>query len=153
MEAQPLCSTTEGNHASMSKNQFRILTIVTVLLTLAAWTVDGLIPNPEVDSVNYTIFSATTGADGMTESSLGFTIYTVFALFTFLLAIVGILFFKPWARTLFVLSLFLSIPFYFTNGLYVSSGTAELMYDLSMMGYGTLLALMYLSQLRQHFEH
>ena len=133
----------------MSKLNFRILVILCFTMTLFGAGFDLLFPNAIVDGVNDYIFEAEQEQDELTLiTNLIFGSLTVCAVFV---SVCGLIFFKPWARHLYVVSFLLVLPTYFTNGLYVLSGVAQLIYDLSMISSGVILALVYFCPVKNYF--
>ncbi|MBE0378953.1 hypothetical protein PPRY_a1507 [Pseudoalteromonas prydzensis ACAM 620] len=63
----------------------------------------------------------------------------------------GLLFFKSWARHIYVASFVLALPTYFMGGLIVTSGLEDLLYDLSMLMSGAVVALIYFSPVKEYF--
>lgn len=65
---------------------------------------------------------------------------------------VGIWKFKPWARTLYVVISVVFIPFYPIMGPVVMNGWQAMLYDLSLMLEGILIAMMFTGEINERFK-
>jgi uncharacterized membrane protein len=77
---------------------------------------------------------------------------TIVLLVILIATYVGLFLFKRWARVLFVMGFVVSIPTYFMDGLFVSSGLEQLLYDACLLTYGAIIAVAYYSPVKRFFE-
>jgi uncharacterized membrane protein len=77
---------------------------------------------------------------------------TIVLLVILIATYVGLFLFKRWARVLFVMGFVVSIPTYFMDGLFVSSGLEQLLYDACLLTYGAIIAVVYYSPVKRFFE-
>ena len=133
----------------MDKKPFQFVVICTMLISLFSGFYDLLFTHSLVDSINHYIASVEPQHSD-TEYWV-FTLYGIFMLTAVLAGFIGLLMFRPWAPAVYLVGYFLSFPAYYFNGLFVSSPTAQILYDFSMMLSGFILALIYFSSLKDKF--
>jgi len=133
----------------MSKVNFRILIGLYVVLALSSGFYDLIITNVVVENVNDYIFALE--QEEYESISTAELVFGVLSFILILFSMYGFLAFKFWARQIYVLSLIFLLPWYFIGGIYVSSGVGRLLYDLSMVLDGIILALIYFSSVKEYF--
>lgn len=134
----------------MSKLQFRLLVIISTVLAIISACVDLFYTNSTVDLVNNFIIEIEQGQYD-TWDDVSF-IFALLSLSTFVVSFYGLLAFKSWGRTAYVISFFLSLPLYFTSGLFIVSGAAQLLYDIAMINGGIIFTLTYCSPVKDYFS-
>ena len=70
---------------------------------------------------------------------------------TFLVAMVGLMFFRRWARTVSLWSTVLGFVFYSSTGVTVTSGPAGALMEASSVLWGVILAIAFFSPLQERF--
>jgi hypothetical protein len=76
----------------------------------------------------------------------------VLMLVLLLAALSGLLLFKSWGRVAFVLCGVVGFPIIMMNGPYITSGLSSVLYDLSNITSGVVLAMMYFSPVSEEFK-
>ena len=135
----------------MSKNQFRILIITSLVLGLLSGIYDYLWPNPETEKVYNYIVEIEAEIEGARLVIVG--VLGVIAIIMLVVSIIGLLLFKSWGRHVYVAGFIVAFSLYPFVGVAVSSGFAQVLYDISMVFSGVLLALMYYSPVAKYYEN
>ncbi|BDY05195.1 hypothetical protein [Ferrimonas sp. YFM] len=134
----------------MSKAAFRTLVILELLIAIISLVFELFFPNTLVEEVNFQILEvAATG--GETGEMLENIVVSASSLL-YLVAFVGLLMFRNWGRILYVASYIIILPSYYINGLWLYSETATLFNDHAFMLGGFIVALIYFSPVKDHFE-
>ena len=68
-----------------------------------------------------------------------------------LIAVIGMSFYKDWARTLFVISTLLWIPVYAFQGVTINTGLMSFLYDSAVFMNAVIIMLIYYSPLQVRF--
>jgi len=133
----------------MSKVNFRILVVLYLIIALFSGFYDLIVINAVVEDVNnYIIEVEQEQYESVSTAEL---IFGALSFILILFSIYGLLAFKFWTRPIYVLSLIFILPWYFIGGIYVSSGVGRLLYDLSIVLNGIILALIYFSSVKEYF--
>lgn len=134
----------------MTKNQFRVLTISSILLACLSGLYDYFWPDALTEQVmNYTY---SIEDDYMSENELIFLIILAVGVVLGIASLIGLLMFKSWGRHLYIAGYILMLPLYPFFGIAVYSGYGQAFYDLSMLLSGAIIALMYYSPVEKYFE-
>ncbi len=134
----------------MSKNKFRIIVVLSILLACFAEAYDYLFPDPITEQVMD--FTYNLEPEHSENSEMFFYVIIGLAIVLAIASVVGILRFKNWGRHLYLAGFILLIPLYPYMGITVYSGWGQAFYDASMLLSGALLALMYYSPVAAYFE-
>ncbi|NRA24823.1 MAG: hypothetical protein HRU08_10200 [Oleispira sp.] len=134
----------------MTKNQFRALTISSILLACLSGFYDYFWPDALIEQVMDYAYDIE--PDYMEENELIF--FTIMAVIVVLgiASLIGVLMFKNWGRYLYIAGFILMFPLYPFFGIAVYSGYGQAFYDLSMLLSGAIIALMYYSPVAKYFE-
>jgi hypothetical protein len=135
----------------MNKNQFRLFLFSSVIFAILALVVSFWFPSQNVDVVNDYIIELEMASPEQYFSDMLLLVIGVLVAVAVVASYAGLLFFKSWARHLYVASFVLALPTYFMGGLFVTSGIEDLLYDLSMLISGAVVALIYFSPVKEYF--
>lgn len=135
----------------MKKNTFRILLLLSLLLPFLSVAAALVIPNENLDKISDYISELEAEYNRQLLSDLWMAVTAGVVLAVVAASYVGLFMFKSWARHLFVVAFVLMIPTYFSDGVYVSTGLADLLHDISNLLSGGLIALMYTGPIKQFF--
>ena len=133
----------------MSKRNFRIITIAFSVLLLMPVGYEIVCPGDVVENVNSYIIEIEPELSHLENNVLMFSLSL--ATVMVIVSLIGLFMFKSWARHLFVLSNIVIFPIYLIGGLYVYSGLAQAICDLSLIVEGFIIALVYFSPLKGYF--
>lgn len=134
----------------MSKNHFRIIIVVSLLIAVVGGVYEHIWPDPIADQVFDYIIELEPELEG---SSL--IIVATLALIAGIMAVVsyvGLLLFKSWARHVYLAVFVVVFALYPFMGVTVYSGVGQIFYDLSMVLSGVVLALAYYSPVAEYYE-
>lgn len=134
----------------MSRNQFRALIIASLLLAIAGGIVEYFWADPIADKAYEYIAEIEPDVEGARLIFLG-----IMGAILFILAIIsffGLLFFRAWARHLYVVSFVLFLPLYPLLGVSVYSGVSQVFWELSSMASGAIIALLYFSPVAKYYQ-
>lgn len=132
----------------MKKNSFRFLVLGVLLLNFFDLGFSVVFENQNVLKVEdyiKSIESPSSDAIKLLESLA----YLIFGLLAYTVSMCGLIFFQSWARILFALVFIIKIPFYVIQGVSVSGPLGSFMYDLISWGHGAILALLFLSPVKE----
>lgn len=133
----------------MSPTTFRGFVLFSVLLEIGAATVDLLIPGLTSNSLSQALENEP--LPGVFNNLwLSFLLFVPWVVIT-LVGIVGLLFFKGWARSLSFYSTVLGLGLYPFLGPTLTSGWSSALSEASFMTWGAVLALAYYSPLAKRF--
>lgn len=129
---------------------FRTIIVAGLILAIAGGLIDLLFPDLVPAQINdaYEAYSAGEAAD----TYLVMGVLALFVLVVALVATVGLLLLKRWARPLAFWTTVVSTLSYPALGPYLYSGLSLMLTEASMMLWGAALAMAYFSDLRTHFE-
>ena len=129
---------------------FRTIIVAGLILAIAGGLIDLLFPDLVPAQINdaYEAYSAGEAAD----TYLVMGVLALFVLVVALVATVGLLLLKRWARPLAFWTTVVSTLSYPALGPYLYSGLGLMLTEASMMLWGAALAMAYFSDLRTHFE-
>jgi hypothetical protein len=130
------------------KNLFRILVVLSLVLSIMSVVWDYIFPNEIVSKLMVYLFELK--PVDMEVGSLDI-IYSVSILLLLFTALSGLLLFKNWGRIAFVLCGVVGYPIIMMSGPQVSSGFSGVLFDLSNIASGVILAMMYLSPVAAEF--
>ena len=130
------------------KNLFRILVVLSLVLSIMSVVWDYIFPNEIVSKLMVYLFELK--PVDMEVGSLDI-IYSVSILLLLFTALSGLLLFKNWGRIAFVLCGVVGYPIIMMSGPQVSSGFSGVLFDLSNIASGVILAMMYLSPVAEEF--
>ncbi len=134
----------------MSKNNFRLLIVVSLVLAVVSGLYDFIWPDPITEKVidyAYELEPETEESDLIYYGVIAIA-DTVFAI----VSLIGLLLFKSWARHLYLAGFILFMPLYPFMGVTVYGGFNQMFYDISMLMSGAILALMYFSPVANYFQ-
>ncbi|WP_444884620.1 hypothetical protein [Microbulbifer sp. PSTR4-B] len=134
----------------MSKNQYRTLIVLSLAIGLLSGVYDYIWPDPITDQVFDYIVEIEPEIDGTKLVVAG--ALAVLAIIMALVSVVGLLLFKSWARHVYAAGFVAAFALYPFMGVTVYSGFSQVLYDISMVLSGVLLALMYYSPVARHYE-
>ncbi len=134
----------------MSKNQFRTLIVVSLVIGLLSSVYDYIWPDPITDQVFDYIVEIESGVEGASLVAAG--VLAIVAIIMALVALIGLLLFKSWARHVYAAGFLAAFALYPFMGITVYSGFSLVLYDMSMVLSGVLLALMYYSPVARLYE-
>ena len=134
----------------MSKNQFRTLIVVSLVIGLLSSVYDYIWPDPITDQVFDYIVEIEPGIEGASLVAAG--VLAIVAIIMALVALIGLLLFKSWARHVYAAGFLAAFALYPFMGITVYSGFSLVLYDMSMVLSGVLLALMYYSPVARLYE-
>ena len=132
-----------------SRKLFRILVLLSLILTVMSGICDFIFPNEIVEKL-FTYSFELQSID--IEVSLLDVGLLVLMLVLLLVALIGLLLFKNWGRIAFILCGVVGFPIIMMNGPYIASGLSSVLYDLSNISSGVILATMYLSPISEEFN-
>lgn len=134
----------------MTKNQFRILIVSSLLVAILAEAFEVFWPDPVLVGVNEIILEYEEIAEGWGGTVLValISIGAVLAVASF----VGMLMFRPWSRPTYLISLVLAFGLSPFLGATVYSGISQTLFDLSTVISGAILALIYYSPIADFFN-
>ena len=135
----------------MSVRMFRLILIAFIVSSLAGAFIDTLIPGLVPDA----FLKAQEAQDELLFTSgylifIGLAVITV--LVTFVVAIIGLYRFRPWAPKLSLVITVISYPIVGMSGASAMSGVALAVMDLSATCWGVVLAAAYFSTIRDKFS-
>ena len=130
------------------KNIFRILVVLSLVLSTVSVVWDFIFPNEIVNKLMIYFFELK--PVDIEVSSIDI-ISSVAMLFLMLAALVGLLLFKNWGRIAFILCGVVGYPVIMMSGPQISSGVSGVLFDLSNITSGVILAMMYLSPVSEEF--
>ena len=133
----------------MTAASFRVLVVASIALELLGAVIDLLLPSLIPQSI-------TSAVDGLPLSSafenywfIGFVLVYALAM---LVASVGLIFFRRWARAICFWGSLAGFALYPLVGPMVYSGLSLAMQDLSSIMWGAVLAIAFFSPLRKQFS-
>lgn len=132
----------------MSTTAFRCLILASFAMQLCAAFVDALFPS----LISPALLRAVEAERLPSALEHSWVIALLAALaITLLVAEVGLLFFKRWARTASLWGTFLSLPMYSAFGTTVESSVSGALAEASSVLWGAVLAIAFFSPLRMRF--
>lgn len=133
----------------MTRTQFRILVVVSFVLSLVGGVVDLIVPDPIVEEVtSYAESLEPEWSDARLFALMGFLLLgIVYVIYTLL----GLLLFWNMARHVYLAGFFFLIPMYLVLGVTVTSGIGQILYDAGSVLSGVILALIYFSPVKDFF--
>jgi len=134
----------------MSKNNFRLLIVASLLLALLSGGYDYLWPDTVSEQIieyAYEIEPEIVGTKLVVLVVIG-VIATIFAVVSFF----GLLLFKSWAKPMYLAGFVLFMPLYPFMGVTVYSGISQILYDLSVIASGAILAMLYFSPVSELYR-
>ncbi len=131
------------------RNLFRILVLLSLVLAVMSATCDFIFPNEVVDKLFSYFFELKPMNIEVNPIDIGLLVLMLVLL---LAALSGLLLFKNWGRIAFVLCGFVGFPIIMMSGPYITSGLSGVLYDLSNITSGVILAMMYLSPVSEEFK-
>ena len=134
----------------MTKNQFRVVVITVLAVTLFGMFIDLLWPNEITKQI--TAYAEQLEPE-WSDTKFGlFMVWAFVAIICWVGSVIGLLLFKNWGRLLLLLGFIIIIPIYVPMGTAVSSPLSQIFYDLGSYGEGAILALCYFSPIAKYFE-
>ena len=129
---------------------FRTIIVAGLILAIAGGLIDLVFPDLVPAQINdaYEAYTIEEAAD--IHIAMGFLALVV--LIVVLVATVGLLLLKRWARALAFWVTVVSTLFYPFLGPYLYSGLGLMLTEASMLLWGAVLAMAYFSELRTYFE-
>ena len=148
----------ENYFTNINKKQFRILFVLSFILSIIPVVYDNLFPSKILETVNKIIekdvISKLDGATG--AEVLPYILMGIFVLLVTVISIIlffGILSFKNWARKLWIL-LFLTFPLaLFFPGIIAVSFTGNIISSFAMMLDGVITVLMFTEPISKYFSN
>ena len=134
----------------MSKSQFRILLVVSLLFAIFSGAYEYMWSDPITDKVLDYAIEIEPELEG--KRLVFVSVVGGFILLLTVISFVGLMLFRSWARHVYLVCLVVSLGLYPFMGVSVISGFGQLYYDASMVLSGVMLALMYCPPVAQHFE-
>ena len=134
----------------MSKNHFRALIVVSLVIGLLSGVYDYIWPDPIADQVFDYIVEIEPEIEGTSIILVGVLAFV--ALTMALISLIGLLLFKSWARHVYAAGFVAAFSLYPFLGITIYSGFGQVLYDISMVLSGVLLALMYYSPVARYYE-
>jgi len=131
------------------KNIFRILVVLSLVLSIASVVWDLIFPNEIVNKLVVYFFELKPVDIEISPFDI---ICSVAMLLLLLAALTGLLLFKNWGRIAFILCGIVGYPVIMMSGPQVSSGFSGALFDLSNITSGVILAMMYLSPVSEEFK-
>jgi hypothetical protein len=131
------------------RNIFRILVLLSLVLAVMSATCDFIFPNEVVDKLFAYFFELKPMDIEVDPIDIGLLVLMLVLL---LAALSGLLLFKNWGRIAFVLCGVVGFPIIMMSGPYITSGLSGVLYDLSNITSGVILAMMYLSPVSEEFK-
>ena len=136
----------------MNKGRFYLLLSLSIIFPIMSVMASVVFPNENIELTYSFIEELESANTGYPDMDMLLVPVTIVLLVILIATYVGLFLFKPWARLLFVLGLVVSIPTYFMDGLFVSSGLEQLLYDACLLTYGAIIAVAYYSPVKHFFE-
>lgn len=128
---------------------FRIVVLLSLVLAVMSGTCDFIFPNEVVEKLfTYSLELKPMNIE-VSPIDIGLLILM---LILFSAALIGLLLFKNWGRTAFILCGVVGFPVIMMNGPYIASGLSDVLYDLSNICSGVVLAMMYLPPISEEFK-
>lgn len=134
----------------MSKNQFRALVVLSYLSPFLGVFYDYFFPNLLVDRVVDYVHGLEYGV--LMSNPMVFLVLSAITFVVYVTSFVGILPFKSWARHLCLIGFLPLLPVSTLMGITIYSGWEQFFYDISILLFGVLLALVYYSPVTQYFH-
>lgn len=134
----------------MSKNQYRTLIVLSLAIGLLSGVYDYIWPDPITDQVFDYVVEIEPEIEGTKLVAAG--VLAVVSIIMVLVSLVGLLLFKSWARHVYAAGFVAAFALYPFMGIAVYSGFGQVLYDISMVLSGVLLALMYHSPVALYYE-
>ncbi len=133
----------------MTKTQFRLLVVVSFLMSIICGIWDMVVQNETVGRMSeyYTTLEAEWSDTKMILMTGYFLLALVWTFYTFL----GLLLFWNSARHIYLLGFIVFLPMYWVAEVIVSSGVAQTLCDTAMVLSGFILALIYYSPVQSYF--
>lgn len=136
----------------MSKNHFRSIIVVSLLISVFGSAYDHIWPDPMIDQAYEYIIELETDAEPEESAFIAVAAVGLVAGIAAIVSFVGLLLFKSWARHVYLAGFVAAFSLYPYIGLAVYSGVAQILYDLSMVLSGVILSLAYYSPVAEYFE-
>ncbi len=134
----------------MSKNQFRVLILASLLLSITGGVYDYMWPDTISEQIIEYAHEIEPEIRGMQLAVLA--VVGVAALILTVVSLIGLLLFKSWARPMYIAGFVLLILLYPFMGVSVYSGVGLIFYDLSMIASGVVLAMLYFSPVSKFYR-
>ncbi len=128
---------------------FRIVVLLSLVLAVMSGTCEFIFPNEIVDKLITYSFKLKPMDVEVSLMDIGLL---VLMLILFSAALIGLLLFKNWGRIAFILCGVVGFPIIMMNGPYIASGLSGILYDLSNISSGVILAMMYLPPISEEFK-
>ncbi len=128
---------------------FRIVVLLSLVLAVMSGTCEFIFPNEIVDKLFTYSFKLKPIDIDVSPFDIGLL---VLMLILFSAALIGLLLFKNWGRIAFILCGVVGFPIIMMNGPYIASGLSGILYDLSNISSGVILAMMYLPPISEEFK-
>ncbi len=151
LRAVALAPHSSGVKLIMNKNNFRILVVITFILSVLAGVYDFIWPSEIITQISdyaYEIEPEYSDFQIMIVS-----VIAVLLLVCAAVSFVGLLLFKNWGRHLYIAGFIIAFPLYPFMGVSVVSGANQLIYDLAMVLSGVLIAVCYYSPISKQFTN
>jgi hypothetical protein len=132
------------------RNLFRVLVLLSLVLAVMSATCDFIFPNELVEKLFDYYFELKPMDIEVNPIDIGLLVLMLVLL---LAALSGLLLFKNWGRIAFVLCGGVGFLIIMMNGPYITSGLSGVLYDLSNIASGMVLAMMYLSPVSEEFKN
>jgi hypothetical protein len=132
-----------------SKNVFKILLCINFIVYLL-WF---FFPFFWMDVYSYEIVKALNWSgyeaflDATTRTIIAYSFFIIY-----IIAFIGVYFFKKWARNLFLITLIISISLTLFYGTYVAGIYEVMLAEILNISDGMLIAMMYFSNLKNNFK-
>ena len=132
----------------MNKNVFRGILIITFLFSILYFIADVFYPSGHKVAYYLCYRSLFINEEPSTLTNL--LRYT--SLLLYVISVAGMFLFLAPFRLLFISSLLLTIPGYFTDPHLIYTSMSKILYDAGMIGSGVILATMYLEPINRLFK-
>lgn len=129
------------------KTSFKNIVLISYILYVICFFLpffdEYLLDQSELDALSWIGYGSIIPLDNVI-SFFFFIAYTTLAL--------GLIYFKPWAKALFTMTVMLSIIATFISGIAVHTAIEETLIYITLLADGAILSMLYLSEIKLEFK-
>jgi len=132
----------------VSKLSFRLLILLSVVSSILSVVIPEVWPSEKTQLLELQLVE-----EDMNETMLWVSLAAiVFYSVLYIVETIALLLFVSWAKPLYVVMIFLSIPLYFLLDISIVTPLVQFLYDMGMFCSGMILVLLYTDPFDQYFK-